>query len=279
MWVVLGMLLKLQVTRRDVLLAAFCAVVVWMGGTVVYRLHPEVGLIFALGLITGILVLFSVSCVRRLQRTIANLHDQTEAFIAVTQTLKLDTPLPSLTSWAITPDVAKLLIELILERQPKVIVECGAGASTIVQARMLQLQGAGKVWSIESFPDSLDFVRRQVERHGLSDFVELIHAPLMEQEIDGRPCTWYDRKRIPEIQDIDLLFIDGPPQYGMPKGSLMRYPALPVFLKGMKKGAIAVVDDGARHNEREIVRRWVEKFGVEATFYDSYIKGVWIVRI
>jgi predicted O-methyltransferase YrrM len=185
-----------------------------------------------------------------------------------------------MTSWAITPDVARLLCELILDRHPKVIVECGAGSSTLINAGMLRrLNEGGKVYAIESYEGSVEAVRGAVKRHGLESYVELIEAPLREQTLGNYKHDWYDADLLPDISDIDILFVDGPPQYGKSDTVLARYGALPFFISRMRKGSVVVLDDGARPTERETARRWAAEYGVEMEVLEGFAKGVILLHV
>jgi len=265
--------------NRDVAYAIFCGILISAIGLVLSIAWPTAAAVCTVGVGVAVLALLILCEGRRISNRIAVATVQLEALSSVTGTLRLEAPLPDMHAWAITPDVAKLLIELIVDRRPEVVVECGAGASTIVNARMLQLLGRGRLYTLESFDGSLDRVRATLKRHGLEEAVSLVSAPLREQTFGKWTGMWYDVKGIEDVRDIDLVFVDGPRQHGMPKGVLARYGALPALLPRMRKGGLIVMDDGARAAEQTTIQRWVAEYGVQAEYLDGFAKGVWLVTV
>lgn len=271
---------KLQVSNRDWGMAIGSGLFVALFTVAAAMVGSGVSLAVGLSLASAVVTFWLLSAVRRISRAVETNHIQTRALLSVVATLEPSAPLPAMTSWAITPDVACLLCELILDRHPKVIVECGAGSSTVVNARMLQRLGeGGKVYAIESYEGSIAAARALIRRHGLESHVELIHAPLREQELGGYRHNWYDVKALPDIADIDILFVDGPAQYGQPDAILARYGALPHFISRMRKGAVVVLDDASRATEREMARRWAQDYGVEVESLDGFARGVILLHV
>ena len=73
---------------------------------------------------------------------------------------------------------------------------------------------------------------------GLQDYVEVLDAPLVKQQIDGKEHIWYQvPDMVKEIEQIDMLTVDGPPQTS-DSTVLARYPALPAF------AGLAVISPG-----------------------------------
>lgn len=56
-----------------------------------------------------------------------------------------------------------------------------------------------------------------------------------------------------DMPTVDLLVIDGPPRR---TGDNARYPALPVLGDRFTAGAVAVLDDADRDDERACLERW-----------------------
>lgn len=161
---------------------------------------------------------------------------------------------------ALTADAAAVLAREVAIRRPRVVVELGSGASTVLVGRLLQQMGAGRILSLEHDRDWAAESRAQVTAAGLDGFVEVLDAPLVEQQVEERRCTWY---AIPEavsrLDSIDLLIVDGPPQRIDPDG-LPRYPALPLFEAKLSATAVVFVSDAKRAPETETVRRWLARF-------------------
>ena len=187
----------------------------------------------------------------------ATLFRQLEAYDGLQRELRLDKSLPPTRGWAGSPDFLLALARHAHTAQPRVVVECSSGASTIVLARCLQLQGAGQVYSLEHDPLYAAQTRAELARHGLSSWAQVIDAPLRMHRLAAENWPWYAAERLPAGLAIDLLVIDGPPQDA---GTLARYPAGPLLFPQLAPGAAVFLDDAARRDEQAILRRWREQF-------------------
>lgn len=191
-----------------------------------------------------------------------NLFRQIEALQSLYVELDLDKSLPGTRGWAASPD---FLLELVLytrARRPVTVVECSSGTSTLVLARCLQLNGAGKVYSLEHDPVFAARTREQLRRHGLSDWAEVRDAPLREHVLGAQSWPWYAHEVLPAglatgDTAIDLLVIDGPPQATR---ALARYPAGPSLFHHLAPNAAVYLDDAARDDEQAILQRWKTEF-------------------
>ena len=178
---------------------------------------------------------------------------------------------------ALAADAAAVLAREVVVRRPKVVVELGCGASTILVGRLLQQLGAGRVYALQHERSSAVETRRQIEAAGLAAVAEVLDAPLAGRQVDDRQYRWYS---IPEavsgLDSIDLLIVDGPPQRIDPTG-LPRYPALPFFAHRLSDGAVVFVDDAKRPAEMETVRLWLELVpGWEAQWVPT-VRGTFVL--
>jgi predicted O-methyltransferase YrrM len=185
------------------------------------------------------------------------MHRQLEAAISLNAVLQPAAPLPAFGDWRISADQAGLLASLVMRHRPRVIVECGSGLSTLVSAYCLKRLGGGQVLSLDHDASFAAETRRELRTHGLDLHARVIHAPLRDFECDGRTVKWYDPAVVSALPAIDLLFVDGPPAH---LDYLVRYPALPVLYPRLSEGAVIVLDDAARADERHIVATWVKQF-------------------
>ena len=172
--------------------------------------------------------------------------------------LDLGRPLPPLRGWVASPDVLLILARHIRRFTPEVIVECGSGASTIVLARAAQLNGRGRVVSIDHDAAFAESTREMLRDFGLADCAEVIFAPLRQVEVDGSSWEWYGLDAWPNAAPIDLLFVDGPP--GDAPRPLARYPAGPMLFPWLSPDGAVFVDDTDRPGESEILKRWHAEF-------------------
>lgn len=159
--------------------------------------------------------------------------------------------------WSVDSFLGRWLVQHLLERRPKCIVELGSGSSTSLIARTMELLGENKVThiAVDHEEKYLGLTRDVATLNGVSDRVEFLHCPLVRYESLDK--LWYgglaekltDRK-------IDLLIIDGPPASLQP---MSRYPALPLLLPYMSEHCTVILDDANRDEEQEIARRWAQE--------------------
>lgn len=163
---------------------------------------------------------------------------------------RLDLPhdaLPSLGSWKADTGLLRLLVDHIFLNRPRLVVEFGTGASTLVLARALQLVGGGTLISFEQHADFVEATRRWLRDYGLD--ADLRTAPLRRSP-DGWPGLWYDHGPLPA--SIDLMLVDGPPWTVHP----MTRGAAATLFDHVAPGGTIMLDDAARLGERLVARRW-----------------------
>jgi len=185
----------------------------------------------------------------------------TEALLSLYQLVQPRRPLPMMRGWAASPDFLNVMAARILERTPRTIVECGSGTSSLVSGYLLEKLQAehgpgGKLYSFEHEAGYAKQSRAQLEQHGLAGFVEVLDAPLVKHEIDGKSWLWYDLAPLPDSVVIDVLVIDGPPSVTQAHA---RYPALPLLAPFLSEHAVIILDDYIRAEDKEVVARWMER--------------------
>ncbi|MEZ0495250.1 class I SAM-dependent methyltransferase [Sphingomonas sp. IW22] len=155
--------------------------------------------------------------------------------------------LPNLGSWKADTGLLRLIVHEIEARRPQVVVELGAGASSLIVARALQLHGGGRLHSLDQHADFVAGTHEWLNEHGLD--ADMRAAPLIPAP-EGWPGLWYDIAGLPDR--IDLLVIDGPPWTIHPfvRG------AAEVLFERLSVGGTIMLDDGARPGERVVASRW-----------------------
>jgi predicted O-methyltransferase YrrM len=139
------------------------------------------------------------------------------------------------------------------------VVELGAGASTLLFARLLRQEAAGgTLVAVEHDARWATWVTARLEREGLSDVAQVVLAPLGPHAlgVDGLP--WYASEPLEAALQgapVDLLLVDGPPAFAS-DAALARYPALPALLPFLAPDAAVVLDDVVRAGESEVLARW-----------------------
>ncbi len=83
-------------------------------------------------------------------------------------------------------------MEALLELRPGLVVECGSGSSSVWLGHVLRRLGHGRYVALEHDERYAEVSRTEVARHGLSDVVEVRHAPLLPVTVDGEEQPWYD---------------------------------------------------------------------------------------
>lgn len=186
-----------------------------------------------------------------------NMFDQLQALQGLYIDLDLRKSLPSTRGWAASPDFLRELYLHALAQKPQVVVECSSGTSTVVLARCMQMNGAGKVYSLENDPEYAEKTRRNLERHGLLEWATVLHAPLRMVELNKASYSWYALESLPADLAIDMLVIDGPPGS---TNRLARYPAGPLLFPRLTEHAAVFMDDAAREDEKTILQLWQKEF-------------------
>ena len=155
--------------------------------------------------------------------------------------------LPNLGSWKADTGLLALVAEHILAAKPKLVVEFGTGASSLIIARALQMAGGGTLISFEQHAEFVDATRQWLADYGLE--ADLRAVPLRPSPPPWSGL-WYDHGQLPG--GIDLMLIDGPPWTIHP---FTRGAAATLFGQVAPGGAI-MLDDAARPGERLVARRW-----------------------
>lgn len=182
-------------------------------------------------------------------------YNQIEHLFNIHAALKLDTPLPKMRNWAISPDVGSFLITKAQELKPKLIVELGSGASTLILGTIAEAWG-GRVLSFEHDSQFGQETLARIRRFGLKN-IELRVVPLKETQLSDGLWKWYDIDPASIHESIDLLFVDGPPEFLQ---KMSRYPALPILQKKLSPSAHIILDDADRVDERRVIEAWLTAF-------------------
>lgn len=154
------------------------------------------------------------------------------------------------------PDFLIRLADQVLASKPDLVVECGSGTTTCVVARCLQINGKGKLYSLEDYASYAQATRNFLESRGLSPRAQIIDAPLRTHNIDEVEHEWYELSDLP-TGDIDVLIVDGP---SFVEGSLARYPVAPLLFDRLAADAVVFIDDADRSSEQEVLRRFEAEF-------------------
>jgi hypothetical protein len=130
----------------------------------------------------------------------------------------------------------------VAERGP--ILECGSGLTTLVLATIAR-RTRSPVWTLEHDARCFQLVQSRLHQFGLSANVRF--TPLH----DYGDFDWYGIDAS-ELPTFSLVVCDGPPKAS--RGG--RVGLLPVLGERLAPGCVILLDDAARADERDILRRW-----------------------
>lgn len=198
------------------------------------------------------------------------MFSQLESLSWLQRRLLPKTQLPPLRGWASSPDVLLHLHTHIMQTKPKVVVEFGSGASTLVIADALSQNGEGKLFSIEHSDGYGAQTLSQLKQNCLKDWVDLRIGGLvlweeehLNPEEASKPSLWYPISLLQDIENVDLIWVDGPPGNTCPYS---RYPALPALSNQLSENAEVWMDDTIRQVEKDICEDWAQKYGFDLEY-------------
>ncbi len=156
--------------------------------------------------------------------------------------------------WTIDAFLAREILTLLEEKRPKVVLELGSGASTVFIATALQKLGLTDTRhiAVDHLERYLDATRRQLELAEFPGRTELWLCPLGGAVGEGPP--WYQglEEKLAGVK-LDLVLVDGPPGSSHPRS---RQPALDVLEPMLSEGAVLLLDDAIRPEEKAILEAW-----------------------
>jgi len=179
---------------------------------------------------------------------------EVEALVQLFQGFTPRAPMPSSGGFALNPTDLLDLLHLIRTRRPRLVLELGSGTSSVWIGYALERCG-GRLISLDHDAGYAEKTRAALAAHGLTGVAEVRDAPLRPVELDGRTFAWYDVDAVADVNDVDLLVIDGPPERTGPDA---RYPAMRVLEGRLADSATVLFDDAHRQDEQAALRKWVE---------------------
>ena len=179
-------------------------------------------------------------------------------------------PLPAPGGWALSAEALVFTVQQVADRKISTLVELGPGASSVVLSRAADLAGTKlRATGLEHDARFVAKVSALLDYHGIHGY-ELLHAPLTSQSVGGRQVLWYDPSAVEKLPNaIDLLIVDGPPK---DLGRQIRNPAWTKLRNRLVQGAMIIVDDTMRHDERSMVEQWLASGGLRLVHRgDSFV--------
>jgi hypothetical protein len=223
--------------------------------TSLLKWHTVTSLAITVALCASWLTVILLFVYRNIQNEIRIEANRIEAAISLNTVLRPRLLLPPFGGSALEADTAHELVLLIMERRPKMIIECGSGLSTLIAAYALEKIGCGHIVSLDQSAQWAAITRQKLEEHDLSRYVSVVYAPLSPIVLPNKSTVmWYATESLNSYSNIDFLIIDGPTVWSGPEA---RYPALPFLWNKLANDAVIFVDDSNRVEERVMVTDWL----------------------
>jgi hypothetical protein len=181
------------------------------------------------------------------------------------------------TSWSMRPAALATIVNEIVLKQRRQVLELGSGTSTLFLARALSGVG-GNLISVEHDAEWASYIEQCIRAESLEHVarVELIQlAPFAPEEPAPEatdwpdPEMWYDMDALRAVcpSTIDMLIVDGPPA-GRLENVKVRHPAVPVLKHALADDFTIFLDDVDRGAEQETVRLWEEELNLEMSIIE-----------
>ncbi len=161
--------------------------------------------------------------------------------------------------WALDPWTAHELAAVLHERQPRVVVETGSGASTVLLAEYAHRTGA-TIISYEHHAVYAATTEQRLKTDGLSDFVDLRLAHLTDVPTPIGNLPWYAAPLPPHV---DFALVDGPP------GKVGRTAAMFALWPLLRDDWMVWLDDAHRAGEQAAVTVWESAFPIRVDLADT----------
>ncbi len=194
--------------------------------------------------------------IKRIENDTHHLFNQIESYNYIKDRLELHHGLPYTTHWSASPDFLKIICNHCLNHKPSSILECSSGLSSLVLARCCEINRKGHVTSLEHEAEYTEKSTESINRYSLQDRCSIIHSPLKQMNIMGNEYMWYTIDKL-NVSTIDLLVIDGPPGFIQHES---RFPAIPLLYERLADECTIILDDAARPEEKNIVKRWLATY-------------------
>lgn len=189
----------------------------------------------------------------------------------------IDREMPAPVGFAASPRTLLRLVDISLSLpHNRLILECGSGASTVWMAHACRRAGSGRVVALEHKEKYAQLTRESLVRNGLEEWAEVRSSPLEPVVVGEQTFSWYSTSTWADLQNVHLLFVDGPPGQ---VGHRARYPAFPLLAASLAEGAVIALDDTQRADEREVGKSWLDEGAAGVQLVDQGVVGrTWLFR-
>jgi predicted O-methyltransferase YrrM len=193
------------------------------------------------------------------------------------QLVDIDREMPAPVGFAASPRTLLRLVDISLSLpHNRLILECGSGTSTVWLAHACRRAGRGRVVALEHMEKYAQLTRESLASNGLEAWAEVRSSPLEPVVVGEQTFSWYSTSTWADLQNVHLLFVDGPPGRVGPRS---RYPAFPLLAASLAEGAVVALDDTQRADEREVGKSWLHEGAAGVQLVDQGVVGrTWLFR-
>ena len=178
--------------------------------------------------------------------------------------------------WSIDAHLGRVLYNAVCALDCRSILEFGAGASSLLFAKILQSRQGGQLTSIEQDPEWCKDRWDEVRKCESVDSQMIVSRPTTAMGRMGLYALHRDaREELGIRAPFQLVLIDGPQAHRGREGAMpLIYDLLPV-------GTLIFLDDAARRGERIAIWKWLMSYpGLQLEYFDAAFgsKGLAVLR-
>lgn len=168
--------------------------------------------------------------------------------------------------WSLDEESIYILWDMLLRHRPEVLIECGAGVSTMVLACYASLTPLlnsvfPRIICLEQNEDVKNSVESRLKKSDLNQYVKVLYSPIDQ---DGN-YQISDAEMLKSLNGrlADLLLIDGP---SGPPGC--RATTMPLLKRYCNENAQWLLDDALRDGELKALQTWsnLQKVSVDGIY-------------
>ncbi|MFD2533391.1 class I SAM-dependent methyltransferase [Gracilimonas halophila] len=252
------------------------AIILLLIGTFSYfYLSPLIGFTLLISLSVLFLFFGLFHIYRKTEEDLEEERRQNQALATIHKLLDLRLPLPYMSHWAAKPDLAATILKHLLLLKPEVVVEAGSGVSTVICGYATQKNGKGFTHSLDHDKEYGQKTNLELHNHQLQDYAKAYYANLTDHVINGKNWKWYDTDALKNVDNIEILVVDGPPHEMQAQS---RYPALPILQEKLAPRCVIILDDAGRDSESMVVEKWLSEFDDFELEYHPSKKGIAVLK-
>lgn len=241
------------------------------GFIVLFYFDTPVLVIYSFSFLTILIVILYKKLITREETNTIEIRasfNQYQSLLFLFNKINFRKHLPRSRGFASSPDFLVTIYEAIKTYQPKNILECGSGLSTLIMGYTVEGQETN-LFSLEQSNDEVTRTKNLINHHGLKFNLYLNHSPLTEY----KDSKWYDISNISLPKVFDLIILDGP--YEFDNYGVYRKHSLGNLSPYISDKTIIIMDDAKR--DMPIIETWKKEYKLSVEFLNTE-KGTVIIK-